>query len=75
MTDLFGRKIPVSPLSDLLIPSLEVTDNESEACLKSPTILHMSHVMRKQTMWFLNRTDTNRAVQAKKIARDWEFWI
>ena len=30
---------------------------------------HMSHVMRKPTMWFMNRPDTNRAVQAQKMAR------
>ena len=32
-------------------------------------------VMRKPTMWFLNRSDTNRAVQAQKMARGWKFWI
>ena len=26
-------------------------------------------------MWFLNRSGTNRAVQAQKMARDWKFWI
>ena len=26
-------------------------------------------------MWFLNRSDTNRAVQAQKMARDMKFWI
>ena len=26
-------------------------------------------------MWFLNRSDTNRPVQAQKMARDWKFWI
>ena len=31
--------------------------------------------MRKPTMWFPNRFDTNRAVQAQKMARDWKFWI
>ena len=25
-------------------------------------------------MWFLNRSYTNRAVQAQKMARDWKFW-
>ena len=24
-------------------------------------------------MWFPNRSDTNRAVQAQKMARDWKF--
>ena len=31
--------------------------------------------MRKPTIWFLNRSDTNRAVQALKMARGWKFWI
>ena len=26
-------------------------------------------------MWFQNRSDTNQAVQAQKMARDWKFWI
>ena len=26
-------------------------------------------------MLFSNRSDTNRAVQAQKMARDWKFWI
>ena len=25
-------------------------------------------------MWFPNKSDTNQAVQAKKIAGDWKFW-
>ena len=35
----------------------------------------MSSVMRKSTIWFPNRSDINRAVQAKKIDRGWKFWI
>ena len=26
-------------------------------------------------MWFPNRSDTNQAVQAQKLARGWKFWI
>ena len=26
-------------------------------------------------MWFPTRSDTNQAVQAQKMARDWKFWI
>ena len=33
----------------------------------------MSHVMRKPTLWFSNRFDTNRAVQAQKMARSWKL--
>ena len=36
----------------------------------------MSRDARKTTIWFLeNRFDTNPAIQAKKIARAWKFWI
>ena len=31
--------------------------------------------MEKQTMWFPNRFDTNRAVQAQNMARSLEFRI
>ena len=31
--------------------------------------------MRKITMWFPKRANTNQAVQAQKIARGWKFWI
>ena len=31
--------------------------------------------MEKPTMWFSNRSDTNRAVQAQNMARGWKFWI
>ena len=35
----------------------------------------MSHLVRKPTMWFANRSDTNRAVQSQKMVRGWKFWI
>ena len=31
--------------------------------------------MGKPTMWFPNRSDTNQAAQAQKLARGWKFWI
>ena len=31
--------------------------------------------MRKQTIWVLNRSDTNRAVQSQKMVRGWKFFI
>ena len=31
--------------------------------------------MRKPTMWFLTRYDTNQAVQRLQIARGLKFWI
>ena len=34
-----------------------------------------SRVLRKQTMWFSNRFDTNQVVQARKMARGWKFGI
>ena len=35
----------------------------------------LSRLVGKPTMWFPTRFDTNRAVQAQKMARDWTFWI
>ena len=35
----------------------------------------MSSNVGKPTMWFPNRSDTNRTVHAQKNARDWKFWI
>ena len=35
----------------------------------------MSHVMRKPTMWFPNRFDTNQAAHSQKMAGGWKFWI
>ena len=31
--------------------------------------------MRKPTFWFLTRSDTNRAVQSQKMARNLKFWF
>ena len=34
----------------------------------------MSRLVRKQTMWFQNRSDTNQAAQSQKQARSLKFW-
>ena len=34
----------------------------------------MSHLVGKPTMWFPNRSDTNRPVQLQKQARSLKFW-
>ena len=49
-------------------------------CLGKPNAMkgklqHMSRLVGKPTMWFPNRSDTNRAVQAHKMAGDWKFCI
>ena len=36
---------------------------------------HLSRLVGKPTMWFPNRSDTNRPVQAQKIARSLKFRI
>ena len=38
-------------------------------------ISKMSRLVGKPTMWFPNRSDTNRPVQAQKRARSLKFWI
>ena len=35
---------------------------------------HLSRLVGKPTMWFLNRSDTNRPVQLQKQARSLKFW-
>ena len=35
----------------------------------------MSRLVGKLTMWFPNGSDTNRAIQAQKMARGLKFWI
>ena len=37
-------------------------------------LIQMSHLVGKQTMWFSNRSDTNRSVQLQKQARSLKFW-
>ena len=34
----------------------------------------MSHLVGKPTMWFPNRSNTNRPVQAQKQAKSLKFW-
>ena len=36
---------------------------------------HLSRLVGKPTIWFLNRSDTNRAAQAQKNAKGLIFWI
>ena len=36
---------------------------------------YLSRLVEKPTMWFLNRSDTNRPVQAQERARGLKFWI
>ena len=38
-------------------------------------IMNMSLCVRKPTMWFPNRSDTNQPVQLQKQARSLKFWI
>ena len=45
-------------------PSLQIRSSE-----------YLSRLVGKPTMWFPNRSDKSRAVQAQKTARDWKFWI
>ena len=43
--------------------------------LESWSANHLSHLVGKPIMWFLNRSDTNRAAQAQINARCLKFWI
>ena len=39
------------------------------------SVIYLSHLVGKPTMWFPIRFDTNRAVQAQKMAEDGKLWI
>ena len=41
----------------------------------SQYVPYLSRLVGKPTMWFSNRFDTNRAVQAQNQARSLKFWI
>ena len=43
--------------------------------IKAPNRHHLSRLVRKPTMWFPNRSDTNRPVHAQKRARSLTFQI
>ena len=48
----------------------------SDGALKVvPLFIRFEPPRGKQTMWFPNRSDTNRPVQAQKQARSLKFWI
>ena len=36
---------------------------------------YKSLCLRKPTIWFPTRSDTNRAVQSQKMVRGWKFWF
>ena len=46
---------------------------EKEFCIQ--VLKYISHLVGKPTMWFPNRFDTNRAVQAQKLAEGLKFRI
>ena len=52
-----------------------VTTKITEKCPLNPLLAQLSHLVGKPTMWLSNRPNTNRAVQAQKIARGWKFWF
>ena len=52
---------------DLIETSTLVSLEQAGNCL------YRSRLVGKPTMWFPNRSDTNQAVQAQKMARDWKF--
>ena len=53
-----------------------MSENESAIITKSIHYkIDTSSLVGKPTMWFPNRSDSNRAVQAQKMAGDWKFWV
>ena len=57
-------------------PGKEVVEPFGKFWRKSKyKLLYMSRLVGKQTMWFPNRSDTNRSVQSQKQARSLKFGI
>ena len=63
MSDLVGSHIVGFPTRRLIF---------HHECVRNA---ELSHLVGKQTMWFPNRSDTNWAVQAQKMARSLKFQI
>ena len=53
---------------------ISVLDPERN-CVEVRMRFDMSHLVEKRTMWFLNRPDTNQAVQSQKQAGSLKFRI
>ena len=52
---------------------LLATERQNHSTLDN--FLLFTRLIRKPTMWFSNRSETNRYVLALKMAIDWKFWI
>ena len=61
------------PAYNMVVETLSNTELFGKLCFLR--IVYLSRLVGKPTMWFPNRSDTNRAVQSQKRARDWKFWI
>ena len=70
MSDLFGNHIVGFPTRRLNYIARGSFRNE--LC---SDMTEMSRLVRKPTMWFPNRSDTNQAVQAQERARSLKFRI
>ena len=52
--------------------AMEIVHHEvNEICV---SLIEMSRLVGKPTMWFPNRSDTNRPVQLQKQARSFKLW-
>ena len=83
MSDLFGNHIVGFPTRRLIYQYvlyvsahwLAVEGIQKTTSGQGILALHMSRLVGKPTMWFPNRSDTNRPVQAQKRARSLKFRI
>ena len=65
----------LSVISCNIVTSCDSHITFSMEVLANAFAINLSCDTRKTTMWLLNRSDTNRAIQAKKMARGWKFLI
>ena len=47
----------------------------NNSMLEATKVMGKNRVDEPRHLWFLKRSDTNRVVQAQKMARGWKFWL
>ena len=71
----YGREIIISVVEEDGPAANQVSAGVKHLNSQTLILIHLSGLVRKPTMWFPNRSDTNRLVKKKKRARSLKFRI
>ena len=72
---VFNNKQATRPVTCADLFANPAKSGKARSIYSIAIIFYMSRLVGKPTMWFPNRSDTNRPVQAQKRARSLKFWI